>query len=163
MIGLIWKQVFSKLIKFHFFHIYSHLSHIIISYSYIISKQGGNCRHVPFLTNENSMGSAASVFFFARPPNHPPKLLGLARLIFKWFEISHLIFPVQKHSAHRRLLIYYGRGKHPQPRAIHTTGSRIPHTISHASTPEPENLARRRPCTTVPPRHHGRLILDQPP
>ena len=65
MIGLIWKQVFSKLVKFQVFHIYSHLSHII-SYSYIISKQGGNCRHVPFLTSENSMGSAVSVFFFSR-------------------------------------------------------------------------------------------------
>jgi hypothetical protein len=112
------------------------------------------------LTNETLMGSDR-VHFFSRihqtistkRQNTGENSSG-CRLQFSNVRISHLILSSKTSPA--VLLLFGPRPISPQP-LKHTTGTGAESHISHASPTESEHLARRRQCTTVPPRHHSLL------
>jgi hypothetical protein len=127
---------------------------------WIFTKNQGRMAAVPpMLTNETLMGSDRVHFFFRastkpfqRSAKTAAKIARVAASNFQMFEFPILSF----HQKRPQRFFSWPRPISPQP-LKHTTGTGAESHISHASHTESEHLARRRQCTTVPPRHHSLL------
>jgi hypothetical protein len=126
---------------------------------YSLKNQGRMAAVPPMLTNETLMGSDRVHFFFRastkpfqRSAKTAAKIARVAASNFQMFEFPILSF----HQKRPQRFFSWPRPISPQP-LKHTTGTGAESHISHASPTESEHLARRRQCTTVPPRHHSLL------